>query len=501
MGLRGSLMRRKTGSELLSEQRNQSSIPLVSRNRTAENAIPIFSGMDMFSQAAAYGLSGTLYAIVRRMAESTSMVDWNLYTRPKSGKKEDREIVSLHPAIEVWNRPNPFYTRQEFVESFQQYIDLIGEASWKVEFRGGIPIELWLPHPARVFPIPHRYKFIDGYVYQSPDGERVSLDVKEIVQLKLPNPTGDPYRGMGPVQSLLYTIDSARFSEQWNRNFFVNGAEPGGLIEIPTGVGDTEYKRLKAQLAESMKGVSNAHSLLLLEAGMKWVANSRSHRDMQFAELNQISREIIREAYGFPKSMLGTADDVNRANAEAAEVVFGRWVVKTRLERIKQALNNDFLPLFGEGQHRKYEFDYDDPVPEDREASRNEMTSKAMAFKTYIDAGVDPEQVCFMLDLPSLTVTRREPAPAPQMPSPEVNNYLDLSRVEMANRWVVKAHVDDSTCDPCKDNHGKLYKNREDAYKDYPGGAGYINCIGAKYGNKCRCTVAKRRKGNDGDDD
>jgi ATP-dependent protease ClpP protease subunit len=65
----------------------------------------------------------------------------------------------------------------------------------------------------------------------------------------------------------------------------------------------------------------------------------------------------------------------------------------------------------------------------------------------------------------------------------------------MANRWQVKAHLDDNTCDPCRNNSTKIYKNRADAHKDYPGGRGFKGCVGAKYGNKCRCAVVKRRKG------
>lgn len=63
----------------------------------------------------------------------------------------------------------------------------------------------------------------------------------------------------------------------------------------------------------------------------------------------------------------------------------------------------------------------------------------------------------------------------------------------MAMRWVVKGHPDDNCCDPCKKNIGKLYRNRQSAYADYPGGKGYIKCVGAKYGNDCRCRVVKRR--------
>lgn len=64
-----------------------------------------------------------------------------------------------------------------------------------------------------------------------------------------------------------------------------------------------------------------------------------------------------------------------------------------------------------------------------------------------------------------------------------------------ALRWEVKAHIDDNVCDPCKRNDKKLYKNRAAAYRDYPDGKGYKKCVGAQYGNKCRCRVQKRGRG------
>lgn len=60
---------------------------------------------------------------------------------------------------------------------------------------------------------------------------------------------------------------------------------------------------------------------------------------------------------------------------------------------------------------------------------------------------------------------------------------------ENAQRWVVNAHIDENTCTPCKNNDGKTYRNREQAYKDYPGGKGYSKCEGR---SNCRCTVTKR---------
>jgi hypothetical protein len=67
---------------------------------------------------------------------------------------------------------------------------------------------------------------------------------------------------------------------------------------------------------------------------------------------------------------------------------------------------------------------------------------------------------------------------------------------EASMKWEAVSHLDDNTCEPCRENDGKLYKNREDAYADYPDGKGFKNCVGAEYGNTCRCVVRKRKAGS-----
>jgi ATP-dependent protease ClpP protease subunit len=76
--------------------------------------------------------------------------------------------------------------------------------------------------------------------------------------------------------------------------------------------------------------------------------------------------------------------------------------------------------------------------------------------------------------------------------APRQNGDYGQGQPEMAQRWMVKAHIDDNVCEPCKGNDGKLYRSRADAYKDYPNGRGYKKCVGAQYGNTCRCRVIKR---------
>ena len=341
---------------------------------------------------------GTLFAIVHRTSNAVSQVDWQLFRRARRPGAE-REPVTSHLALDVLNRPNPFTTRQELMEATQQHVDLTGEGYWHVvPNEVGWPEELWPVRPDRMQPVPSREEFLAGYVYHAGGAEKIPLDPPEVIQFRMPNPT-DPYRGLGPVQALLVDLDSAKAAAEWNRNFFQNSAEPGGIIEVPEYLDDTRFNELRDRWRDQHKGVANAHRVAILEKAV-WKDRSYSMRDMQFVQLRGISREVIREAFGMPKFAVGDVDDVNRATADASAAWFGEQLTRPRLERIKGALNNDFLPLFPDGQ--AYEFDYVLALPEDQEAANATLTARANAARTLREAGWDPDDVLTVVGLPTM---------------------------------------------------------------------------------------------------
>ena len=354
----------------------------------------------------AYGSVGTLFSIVDKLANGTASVDWHLYR----GDPANPEEVLKHPAKDLWDKPNPFYTRNDFIETFEQHLELTGEAWWIVGRTPGytLPLELWCPRPDRMAPVPHPTDFIAGYLYRN-GSETVPFPIEDVICIKRPNPS-DLYRGIGPVQSVLMDIDAERYSAAWNRNFFLNSAEPGGLIQVDRTLSDDEFAEMSLRWREQHQGVANAHRVAILEKAT-WVDRKYTQRDMQFSLLRETNREIIREAFGFPRSLLGFTD-ATRASAEAAEVVFTRWLLKPRLERIKGALNEKLLPLYGASGQGLW-FDYDDPTPTDRAQDTAELTARVNAAAVLVAAGFDPAEVCAYLGLPEMTFAAPAPAPAP----------------------------------------------------------------------------------------
>jgi HK97 family phage portal protein len=377
--------------------------------------------IDATAQMGAMSTIGTLFAIVNRTSNALAQVNWRLYRKQVDGRRvtpmpgdPQRTEVTRHAALDLWNQPNPFMDGNYFRESCQQHLDLVGESTMVVVRSpiSTIPLELWPVRPDRLAPIPHPTDYLAGWIYTGPNGEQVPLAVDEVIQIKMPNPL-DPYRGLGPVQALLTDLDSARYSAEWNRNFFRNSAEPGGVVEFSDSLTDPEFEEFQQRWRETHQGVSNAHRVAVLELGMTWKPTQFNARDMQFAELRNVSRELIREGFGIHGHMLGLSQDVNKANAEAGEISFARWLVFPRAQRWKAMLNYRLLPMF---QADTVEFDHDRVVPEDREADDRERTSKANAAASLAGAGEwEPDDILQAVGLPPMTALP-EPRPPKALP-------------------------------------------------------------------------------------
>lgn len=383
---------------------------------------------------------GDVFGIVSLNASSVAKIGWHLYRKqPVDGRRryssgdlgDDQRIeVVSHAALDLWNHPNDFYTQRAYVEGFQQHLELTGEAYWVLDrMKSSIPLQMFYVMPHRIEPVPDPDKFLAGYIYTGPNGEQVPLQLDEVIgppSLAMPCPW-DPYHGLGWVQSVMVDVNNARNAAAWSNNYFRNNASPSGVIQNPTRWSEPEFDEFTMRWRETHRGVSAAGRVGLLEGGATWVSTQQSMRDMQFAELRQVSGDNIRRAPRVHKHMLGDADDVNRANAETAEETHARWITTDRLDRIKDVLNHRVLPMFGTtGQG--VEFDYDDPVTENRELANSELTAKANAAAALVSAGYDPEQVLEAVGLPDMDFGSATPA---QEPGPEPASDMDQELQDM----------------------------------------------------------------------
>ncbi len=389
-------------------------------------------GSDPGAYMRAYGSSGTVYGVVSMLARQTAKKQWHLYRQaPQDGRRryttgdkgsDQRVEVIKHQAIALWNKPNAAMSGFTLRELSQTYLDLTGESYIIVQRdpRATIPLALWPVRPDRMQPVPGTDTFLAGYVYSGPSGEAVPLQPDEVIMMKYPNPF-DVYRGLGPIQSILVDIDAAKYSAQWNRNFFLNSATPGGVIEIDKRLEDEEWTEFTNRWRETHRGVGAAHRVAVLEQGAKWVPNAHTIKDMDFSSLRNISRDVIREPFAIHKAIMGASEDVNRANAVTAQEHFESFLITDRLDRWRDTLNCFYLPLFGTTGDG-VEMDHDDAVTSNREADALELKSKAQSAQVLVDAGYDPHAVLETVGLPDMDVVEQatqQPALPPNwVPAP-----------------------------------------------------------------------------------
>jgi len=367
---------------------------------------------DRFTMMNAMGTQGTLFAIIQLLSTgSQSYGGWSMYKKITDARvryastdrgSDQRTEVLQHQALRLWNRPNLFMTGPEFREIGWQHMELVGEWYWVLS-RGptgkSIPTEMWPVRPDRMEPIPDKDKFLVGWVYTGPNGEQVPLSTDEVIQLRYPHPT-DYYRGLSAVQAILVDIDAAKYSAEWSRNFFLNSAQPGGIVTFSKRLSDEEFTEFTDRWREQHQGVARGHRVGVLEQGATWSPNTYSMQDMQFPELRKVTSDMIRQAYRIHQSMLGDSTDVNRANAQTAQEVHIAWHEVPRLRRQQNILNTKYLEMFG--ANPQVEFDFDDPNPENREEDNAELIAKSNAAKTLVSAGYDPHDVLEVVGLPDM---------------------------------------------------------------------------------------------------
>ena len=398
--------------------RAAANIPLARRSiERGFASMPLFQRTDAALQLEAYATMSTVYAIVRRRASDVARQRWGIFRGPEMVNGTEREQLETHALLNLWRRPNP--TQAKTGRALRQlattHLELLGEACLHIVRAGtsptAQPIELWVVNPQELTPVTDPHNWQIGWEHQSVDGERTPLRMSDILQIKYPDPN-NPYRGLSPVAAAMTHIESGRLASAWQRNFFLNSAVPGGIVTTSEPMTDAEWTEWVDRWNLQHGGVNNAHRVALMDSDTKWMSTSMSMRDMEFVEMMAASRELIWEAFGMSKTLLGLAEDVNRASAEAAEYVYGRYSLADPVDLWTEA-GNELLDNYGSASRGRLRLEFDlvsELVPADAEAANADRDSRFSAAASMIAAGADPASALDALGLPDIEWTA-EPEP------------------------------------------------------------------------------------------
>jgi HK97 family phage portal protein len=313
--------------------------------------------------------TGWAYAAVNAIASEIANIQWRLY---QVKGKEHVEVID-HPLLDLLDGVNENMTGIELKYLTAAHLELTGNAYWLMDGVSspmGMPRAIHPLNPGRVrlkinkgsfpFTIGHYEYTIEGKVY--------TFQPHQIVHLKYPDPN-DPFVGIGIPQTIASWIDSDNYAMDYNRKFFINGAQVGLYIQTDTNV-EGNLDRIRRSFADKNSGSANAHKTPVLPKGVKLEHTGVTHKDMDFGNLAEATRDRILAAFRVSKTILGTAEsDTNRSTAETADYVFSKRTIKPKMLLIVSYLNEYLVPRYGEDLYLTFL----DPVPEDRAARAEEM--------------------------------------------------------------------------------------------------------------------------------
>ena len=298
---------------------------------------------------------------------------------PLGDGKEEREPIAVHPFYDLLGhggnrKPNPLTTRGNFLKLTQADLDLVGDAYWfKVRDAFGIPRELWRLRPDKMNPVIDREGMLLGWVWAATvtSGEltAVTFPVQEVVHFQYPNPLGWPYLGMSPVRAMWATVETDEANKLYQRTFFSKGAHLSMIVSTDQPLDETQVQMVLDNFEARHSGVENAWMPVVLGHGLKAAPSQAINKDLQALDLMAFTRDEILATYAVPRSKLGQTDaGITRANADAADVTFNREAINPRLRNIEETVETQLIVDYPQPSgNRRLEYDFDNPVPEDRD--------------------------------------------------------------------------------------------------------------------------------------
>ncbi|NLI08982.1 MAG: phage portal protein [Thermotogaceae bacterium] len=318
-----------------------------------------------------------VYACVKFISSSIVSGNLRLYRIQPDGTWD--EIVS-DPVLDVLNSPNLYMSRTEMFFLIGSFLELTGEATLlKIKDMFGRTVGLQPLNPLSM-----ELKLEGGWpskwIYRSfklNQPYETEYDYSDILQIKYPNPS-NVFRGLSPISAIADATDTAYYVDKWQKNFFRNSAVPSAVIQAERTLSDAQFKRLKAEIDEKYRGVSNAHKVMLFENKLEFKPITMPMKDMQLLELKQFNRQEIAAIYGLPLAKLGIVEDVNRASAEQLDYTYAKDTLTPKLTLIAETLTKSLLR--DNGIKDKVLF-YDSVIP------KNQMIETAKNTQ-YLDRGV-----------------------------------------------------------------------------------------------------------------
>lgn len=272
-----------------------------------------------------------LFAGVRFAANGVSGIPLDLYLRDDEGS---REKDYRHRAYKMTDRPNPFLTRERWLNLAvkdclmygNHYSVIVGDDIYPLDpntvgivIENGEPIYSWK---------------IDNDDYKA--------SATSIIHFK--GLMADSFQGYSVIDVLSGTINYGNYLNRHGERYFENGAKPSYVIILPPDYkSPAKIKEYVDAYKSAHQGVNNVNKTAFMMAGTTIQDVGYSNDSSQFIEAKRFNLIEVANVLGIPPSLIGADQNTSYGSLEADQQSFLDHCINPLLKMIEDELELKLL--------------------------------------------------------------------------------------------------------------------------------------------------------------
>lgn len=286
------------------------------------------------------------FACLKVLAEDVGKLPIKLY---KERDTRGADVARQHPVHRlISRRPNDFMTASEFWEMCTAHLVLRGNFyAWK-NVVNGVVVELLPLSPLTTKP-KLREDWSLVYDVTFANGKRDILSADEVFHVR--SLSLDGVRGLGALEYARECLGAGIAAERHGAKLFVNGANPGGVLQTDNTLTDEVFARVRDSWNEKHQGIDNSHKVAILEGGLKWASVTMTNADAQWLENRKHTDNQLCGMLRVPPHKVAILDRSTNNNIEHQSLDYVNDGLMPYLNRIENRIRVSLLDERDELNH------------------------------------------------------------------------------------------------------------------------------------------------------
>lgn len=332
-----------------------------------------------------------VFACTTLISGDLSKLEIKLQIQTPQGVWSDARNPAYSPVL---RKPNPWQTRQQFIESWSLSKLQTGNTYvLKVRDRRGVVNALFVLDPTMVRVLVSE----SGEIFYEVKRDNLSglmqditIPAREIIHDRF-NCLYHPLVGISPIRANLLTVTQGINIQKNNVSFFENNSMPGGMLIAPGMIKEENARIIKEAWESKFKG-KGFGSIAVLGDGLKYEQFKMNNSDAQMLEQLKWTADVVCSTFHVPPYKIGVGQIPSYNNIQALNVEYYSQCLQTLMESIEACLDEGLgLPA-----GMRTEFSRDGLLKMDTD-------SQIKVLKEAVSGGLmSPNEGRLKIDLPSV---------------------------------------------------------------------------------------------------